>query len=355
MTRKHVLAAGRAISVGLDVDRHGSAMVLLDPGNGEIVYEGRLAHDLQTWQRFLTRLPGCGITAFYEAGPLGYTLCRRLRSLGVDCRVVAPSQVPKASNLQQTKTDRRDAFTLAQLCFHPPRSFVRVPGEQEEARRQLVRLREQLLEDKQRVMRRIKSLLLNYGFDPPADSGKSWSKAWRQWLRDLDPGFEELRFTLDVMLDELDSIEQQLERINERLRQLAKHPDYREAADRLMQIPGVGPLLTMTFLLELFRPEAFTSAEALAAHCGLTPCEYSSGGKTRRGHITRWGPPALRRLLVEATWIWIAKDAQARQRFHTLRAGKSPKVAVVGMARRLAVALWAMTVKKQAFAYHWQR
>jgi transposase len=355
MTRKDVLAAACSISAGLDVDRHGSAVILLDPRSGEIVYEGRLAHDRRTWQRFLNRLPGCRITAFYEAGPMGYTLCRRLHSLGVDCRVVAPSQVPKASNLQQTKTDRRDAFTLAQLYFHPPRSFVRVPDEQEEARRQLVRLREQLLEDKQRVMRRIKSLLLNYGFDPPADSGKSWSKAWRQWLRDLDPGFEELRFTLDVMLDELDSIEQQLERINERLRQLAKHPDYREAANRLMKIPGVGPLLTMTFLLELFRPEEFASAEALAAHCGLTPCEYSSGGKQRRGHITRWGPPALRRLLVEATWIWVSKDSQAQHRFQTIRAGKSPKVAVVGMARRLAVALWAMTVKKQEFAYHWKQ
>jgi transposase len=354
MADKHVLAQDRPLAAGLDIDRRGSVILVLDPSSGEVVYEGRLAHDLQTWQRFLARLPGCRIAAFYEAGPLGYTLCRRLRNLGVDCRVVAPSQVPKASNLQQTKTDRRDAFTLAQLCFHPPRSFVRVPTEQEEARRQLVRLREQLLADKQRVMRRIKSLLLNYGFDPPADSGKSWSKPWRHWLRDLDPGFEELRFTLDVMLDELDGIEEQLARINERLRQLANHPDYREAADRLMQIPGVGPLLAMTFLLELFRPEAFDSADALAAHCGLTPCEYSSGGKTRRGHITRWGPPALRRLLVEATWIWISKDAQAQQRFHAIRAGKSPKIAVVGMARRLAVALWAMTVKQQAFAYHWK-
>jgi transposase len=84
-------------------------------------------------------------------------------------------------------------------------------------------------------------------------------------------------------------------------------------------------------------------------------CEYSSGGKQRRGHITHWGPPALRRLLVEATWIWVSKDTQAQQRFHSIRAGKSPKVAIVGMARRLAVALWAMTVKKQEFAYHWKR
>ena len=353
MAGKTVLARERRLSAGLDIDQRGAVIALLDQTSGELIFEGKLGHDAEAWRSFLDRLPGCRIQAFYEAGPMGFVLCRRLVALGVECRVVAPSQVPKASNLQQTKTDRRDAFTLAQLCFHPPRSFVRVPTEQEEVRRQIVRLREQLLEDKQRVMRRIKSLLLNYGIMPPADSGPSWSKTYRQWLREFEPGFEELRFTLDVMLDELEGLEQQLERINERIRELSRHPDYRAASQRLMKIPGVGPLLAMTFLLELFRPKDFTSAETLAAHVGLTPCEYSSGGKQRRGQITHWGSPALRRLLVEATWVWTYKDHRAQQRFHTIRAGKSPKIAVVGMARRLAVAMWAMTVRQQEFAYHW--
>jgi transposase len=354
MAAKTILAEDRTLSAGLDVDGRGAAVALLDVTTGELIFEGRLAHDEATWEGFLARLPGCRIAAFYEAGPIGFTLCRRLIALGVQCRVVAPSQVPKASNLQQTKTDRRDAFTLAQLYFHPPRSFVRLPSEAEEARRQLVRLREQLLEDKQRVMRRIKSLLLNYGLSPPPEAGPAWSRTYRQWLRDCPLNFEELRFTLDVMLDELDALEQQLERINQRLRELARHPDYRATAERLMQISGVGPLLTMTFLLELFRPAEFASAEALAAHVGLTPCEYSSGGKQRRGHITHWGPPALRRLLVEAAWVWCYKDDHAQLRFRTLRAGKSPKIAIVGMARRLAVAMWAMTVRQEEYAYRWR-
>jgi hypothetical protein len=58
---------------------------------------------------------------------------------------------------------------------------------------------------------------------------------------------------------------------------------------------------------------------------------------------------------VEAAWIWAFKDTEAQRRFSTIRAGKSPKVAIVGMARRLAVAMWAMTVKKQEYAYRWKR
>jgi transposase len=351
MAPKAILAQGRTLSAGLDVDHRTAMVVLLDVASGEIVYEGRLNHDAATWRTFLARMPDCRVWACYEACGLGFTLYRTLRALGVDCHVVAPSQVPKTANQPQTKTDRRDALTLAQLYFHPPRSFVRVPSEQEEARRQLVRLREQLLEDKQRVMRRIRSFLITYGV--PAPEEKSWSRAYREHLRTLVLPFEELRFTLDVMLEELEGIEQQLDRINERLRQLSRQDDYRAASQRLMTIAGVGPVLAMTFLLEEFRPEEFANAETFAAHVGLTPGEYSSGTRIHRGHITHWGSPPLRRLLVEASWTWVRKDEQAQQRFATIRAGKAPKIAIVGMARRLAIAMWAMTVKQQPYAYHW--
>jgi transposase len=351
MIRKSILAQGRILSAGLDVDHLTAMVVLLDVASGEIIYEGRLPHDPERWRAFLDRLPDCRVWACYEAGSLGFTLYRTLQALGVEGHVIAPSQVPKAANQPQTKTDRRDALTLAQLYFHPPRAFVRVPSEPDEARRQLTRTREQLLEDKQRVMRRIRSFLITYGIAAPA--AKPWSRAYRQHLRDLALTYEELRFTLEVLLDELEAIEAQLERVNERLRQLSQHPDYRAACQRLMTIAGVGPVLAMTFLLELFRPEDFPTAETLAAHVGFTPGEYSSGARIHRGHITHWGSPSLRRLFVEASWTWVRKDPDARQRFQAIRAGKAPKVAIVGMARRLAIAMWAMTVKQQAYAYHW--
>jgi transposase len=353
MIRKSVLAQGRILSAGLDVDHRTAMVVLLDVASGEIVYEGRWTHDPQSWQVLLERLPACHIGAGDEACGLGFTLWPTLRALGVEVPVVAPSQVPKTPNQKQTQTDRRDALTLAQLYFHPPRSFVRVPTEQEEARRQLVRTRERLREDKQRVMRRLRSFLITYGI--PAPEGKPWSRTYRQQLPDLALTFEELRFTLNILLDELEAMEAQLERINERLRQLSRHPDYHAACQRLMAIAGVGPLLAMTFLLEFFRPQAFRKGVAVAAHAGLTPSEYSSGERLRRGRITHWGPPALRRLSVEASWTWVRKDPRARQRFETIRAGKALKVAIVGMARRLVVAMGAMTVKQEAYAYHWTR
>ena len=109
----------------------------------------------------------------------------------------------------------------------------------------------------------------------------------------------------------------------------------------------------MAFLLEVFRPEDFPTAAKLASHLGLTQCEHSSGGRVRRGHITHWGPAHLRKLLVEAAWGWIRKDPQAMQRYLSIRSGKERKRAIVAMARRLAIAMWAMTVKEQDYNYRW--
>ena len=58
----------------------------------------------------------------------------------------------------------------------------------------------------------------------------------------------------------------------------------------------------MTFLTEVFRPDEFLDAKAIACHVGLTPSEWSSGGRVRQGHITRWGCPHLRKALTEAIY-----------------------------------------------------
>ncbi len=281
-------------------------------------------------------------------------LYRMLRKMGVDCHVVAPSAIPKSSVQRQTKTDRRDALALAQLYFYRPQPFVRVPTEQEEAERQLIRTREQLMNDKVRVMNQIKSFLNNYHFQPPEKKGStSWSKEFRTWLKSIDTVYPQLRTVLDAKLRQLDFLEEEIKQITSAIRALSRTEAYHDRCQRLCQICGVGPLTAMAFLLEVYRPEEFATAGKLASHLGLTQCEYSSGGNVRRGHITHWGPAHLRRLLVEASWVWIRKDENARQCYLFIRHGKERKRAIIGMARRLAIAMWAMIVKEEDYNYHW--
>jgi transposase len=128
-----------------------------------------------------------------------------LRELGVDCHVVSPSQVPKCANHNQLKTDRRDALTLAQMFFHPPRTFVRIPTEDEERDRQLGRTREQMVRDKTRTQNQIKALLAFHHVAWPSDSDDGhWSKAERRALREMTLPDPHLRVCLNALLETLE-------------------------------------------------------------------------------------------------------------------------------------------------------
>jgi transposase len=89
---------------------------------------------------FCSGLPG-PVRVAYEAGPTGYGLARELTARRVECVVAAPSKIPRASG-DRVKTDRRDAELLARLLLAGKLHAVRVPGNEEEALRDLVRARE---------------------------------------------------------------------------------------------------------------------------------------------------------------------------------------------------------------------
>ena len=94
---------------------------------------------------------------------------------------------------------------LAQLYFHPPRSFVRTPTKSEKRDRQLVRTREQMLRDRNRTQTRIKSLLAFHSIAwSRAEAPGFWSKQHRATLRQM-PLPEPLRPCLDALLDLLSS------------------------------------------------------------------------------------------------------------------------------------------------------
>jgi len=354
MAKTKILARERRIALGLDVDRKAAVVVALDVTNGEILFQGRLTQETEDWQRFLAHFLQCSLWACYEAGYTGFHLCRMLCARGVDCRVVAPSQVPKSPNSKQQKTDRRDAVTLAQLYFHPPRSFVRIPTEREERDRQLLRTREQMVRDKTRTQNRIKALLAFHHLAwPRSESSGYWSQADRHALRQMTLP-DRLRTCLDALLETLEGLDAQIGSFNHQIVALSGTEAYHDRCALLRQLPGVGLLTAMAFLLEVFRPEEFLTAEALACHVGLTCCEWSSAQRRRQGHITHWGSPILRRMLVEAAWSWVRKDPDAKRRFEAISASsKRKKIAIVGMARRLAIVMWAMTVKQADYAYRW--
>jgi transposase len=141
---------------------------------------------------FCAGLPG-PVRATYEAGPTGYGLARDLGFYKVECVVAAPSKIPRGSG-DRIKTDRRDAEHLARLLMAGELHPVRVPGDEEEALRDLVRAREAVRVNLMRCRHRLSKLLLRHGIR--FDDGRSWTDRHRQWLRTVALSWPAAQMTL---------------------------------------------------------------------------------------------------------------------------------------------------------------
>ena len=112
----------------------------------------------------------------------------------------------------------------------------------------------------------------------------------------------------------------------------------------LRTIPGVGPRTAEAFVAYVGDPKRFGRACQVSTYFGLVPCEDSSAGKERLGHITKEGPSLVRWLLVEAAWQAVRRCPSLKARLERLQRGqpKRKRTAVVAIASHLARAMWAM-------------
>jgi len=283
----------------------------------------------------------------YEAGPTGFSLARILREAGFSAEVIAPSKMLVQPG-PEAKSDRLDCRRLAMFSAKKLLRPVRVPTKQEEADRQVIRLREQFVRKSRSVQQQIKSFLLQHGIADPVGM-KTWSVAAIIALRGLDL-CRELRFCLDVLLDEYKHVKAELTRINKEVKQLARSERHEASVNVLKTVPGVGLITTMTFRTELLEPERFNDSRQVARMIGLAPHVSQSGETRREGRLLKSGNARLRTVLVEAAWRWVASDLSAAKRYHRLVANTgNGKKAIVGMARRLGILLWRLSVRQEPY------
>ncbi|MGE5346895.1 MAG: transposase [Acidithiobacillales bacterium] len=109
---------------------------------------------------------------------------------------------------------------------------------------------------------------------------------------------------------------------------MARCEDYASIVELLSTIPGIGWLTALTLVVEIVDFSRFPDGEAFSSYAGLTPSEHSSGERIRHGHITRQGNPVLRSVLVESSWILIAKDPEMRRFYERIKLRRGGKRAI---------------------------
>jgi transposase len=284
----------------------------------------------------------------YESGPTGFGLARILQGAAIPVIVAAPSRIPR-SVTAGAKCDRLDCIKLADYASKGLLKPISIPTHEEEARRSLLRRRHSLVDAMRRVKQRIKSQLLFLGLPEP-DAVKHWSNEAAAVLLQLPLG-QGSRLTLESHLRELNFLRIELRTVEEQLQQLLlETEEERRRVVNLRTVPGGGAVVATTFALELYRPRRFQRAEEVTSYLGLAPMVRHSGGKNPAGRLMPVGQKRLRSLLIEAAWMWKAKDATAAERYKRLLAptGLAQK-AIAALARQLAVILWRIAVELRPY------
>jgi transposase len=270
-------------------------------------------------------LSGCGVRQVEVANPMGEAW--RWRNL-------------------KRKTDRDDAVKLAELSAAGQLPTVYLPAPAMRQWRQLIGYRMALVDRQTAVKNRVRSILTMAAVTWPSGS-KGWAASARARLaglaRPLEAcGPEDLwRGMLAVELQVLDHLQAQRDRIEARLSAIAAS-DARVAL--IETIPGMGPRTAEALAALLDDPDRFGSAKQVSAYLGLVPRQFQSGTLHRQGRITKRGCRLMRRLLIQAAWAALRWNPTLRRVFQRISGGrrKRYKVAIVAVARRLAVIAWAM-------------
>ena len=365
-TRRCWLVNNCTTVIGLDVHKKTVVAAILPSGADRVRTVVQFENERAALERLVRQVTGAGPVEFvYEAGPCGYEIQRQLAELGQACAVVAPALIPVRPG-DRVKTDRRDAEKLARLYRAGELTTIRVPTREEEAARDLVRTREDALVDRLRARQRLAMFLLRQGRMWREKCG--WTAAHWQWVREQKFDWESSRRTFEAYVRALEEAQARLEGLNLELNDLAQRAPFATTVRHLRSLKGVDTLTALTLAVETPEMTRFECAPRYMGLTGLVSSEHSSGGKVRRGRITRMGNAHARRVLVEAAWsyqrrsvgskplakrregcapeiVLIARKAEERlhKKFTRLVSrGKPNPVAAVAVARELAGFVWSI-------------
>ncbi|PRX20200.1 transposase [Paraburkholderia sp. BL18I3N2] len=293
------------------------------------------------------------VVVSYEAGQDSFWIYRALQARGIECHVVDPASIPVERHKRRAKTDRLDAIKLvislrAWLRGERDRMrVIRVPSAQDEASRHLMRDRGQLQKEVLQHRDRMRKLLITLGCWDEVDSRKFAGRLARGEPRCHDgaPLPAELHERLVRECERLTLVEQQLATL-EKTRETSLPEPARERIDRLTRLNGIGPVGGSRLALELFWRQ-FSNRRQVGACVGLAPQPFDSGESRVDQGISKQGNRRVRALLIEMAWSWLRyqPDSALTLWFHRRTQGtpssrRIRRVAIVAVARRLAIALW---------------
>ena len=286
----------------------------------------------------------------YECGCFGFVLCRQLWAAGMECIVVNPNDIPGTDKERRSKTDPIDARKMARHHAAGLLQGVHVPSEKTQKQRSIIRFRKKLWGDLVRAKNRLKSELKFQGIEVPAKfDNPHWSHNFMNWISAQAHADDDLKDTLLLMLEEVQALRSLLLKTERKLRELMWSNDYKHNSELLRTIPGVGPLTSMLFLLEVGDVRRFKTFDALNRFVGLCPDSDSSGDTQRHTGISKRRHKTLRSALVESAWQLTRRDAAMFDQYKLLCKRMKPQKAIIRITRKLLRRMRALMLSDKVY------
>jgi transposase len=330
--------------MGIDIGKNSFHVIGLD-ARGAIALR-------QKWSRGqvetrLANMPPCLIGM--EACVGAHHLSRRLKTLGHDARLMPAKYVRPYSKGQ--KNDFRDGEAIAEAVQRPTMKFIATKTAEQLDLQALHRVRERLVSQRTGIINQIRAFLLERGV------------AVRQGLRFLRAGLPQILATrTDVlsprMVHVIEALAGDWRRLDERIEGLSADIEtlvqHDPACQRLMTVPGIGPIISSAMVAAIGRGEVFSKGRDFGAWLGLVPKQTSTGDRTILGRISKRGNRYLRVLFVQAAWVVLIRPKSweryglkpwieaAKKRLHR-------NVLAIALANKLARIAWSVLAHGRNF------
>jgi transposase len=317
--------------IGCDFHPRFQQIAFLEQETGEFG-ERRLSHPEEA-ERFYRSLAGHAVRIGVEAtGSLGW-FQRLMQELGHEVLLGDATEI-RASNPRKQKTDKRDARHILSLLVQDRFPAIWQPPVENDEMRQLLLHRCRMVRMRTRIKNQLDGMAKNEGWLSP----RVWSPRRREQIEGLPlTGWRaERRRDLVALLEDLN---RRIGPLDEAVRAAA---EANGEARLLMTHPGVGPVVSLAYVLVIGDWRRFARGKQVGSYLGLIPVEESSGSKRRLGQVSKQGNSLVRWLLVEAAATAQRYDASWHRQYVRLSMTKHHGVAKVAIAHKLAVRLYWM-------------
>jgi len=330
---------------GLDVSVKETSVCIVDD-MGKIVREVRVASEPEALLQVLSdpayHLKRIGL----EASPLSQWLFSALAEAGLPVICVETRHMRAMLKAQINKTDRNDARGIAQMMRAGLYRSVHVKTLRSQKLRMLLTHRKLLQSKAIAIDNDLRGTLRNFGLKV----GVVGTVRFEARIKELVVDLPDLAVLVEPLLIVRRVLREQLSILHRRLLAVVRDD---EVCRRLMTVPGVGPVVALTYRATIDVPARFRNSKAVGAVLGLTPSKYQSGEINRTGAISRCGDEMMRVMLYEAAqsmlntnkWSWLKAWAMK------IAKHRGKKRRIVALARRLAVIMHRIWVDGTEFRW----